>query len=158
MRLDGHVGIEIHETTARADLLGGFHSDDGLFDVYVDTVGTLMSPFTSFKTTKRDIYSSARARALPGTAPGREEVVLVNSSGQVMEGSITNVAVKIGDSWITPGLSTGCLCGVTRSYLLKRNLIQEGDVPVSELRAGTEVLLFNGVMGVVRGRVREGEK
>lgn len=72
-----------------------------------------------------------------------------------MEGSITNVAIKRkrDGKWVTPLLSSGCLCGVMRHFLLRRNYIEEDIVLIKDVSIGDEMILFNGVMGVVRGRV-----
>jgi len=167
-KLGGTARLEIHETTNRENLLLGLqeisHQDGSTtssmdeaeqkWDVYVNTRSSLISPFTSFKTTKRDVYNEAR-KILPGLRPGNEEVLLFNSQGQLMEGSITNVAIKRkrDGKWVTPLLSSGCLCGVMRHFLLRRNYIEEDIVLIKDVSIGDEMILFNGVMGVVRGRV-----
>lgn len=163
-KLDGSSKLETHETPSREDLLLGLNMDDrspaplsntsGHWDVYINTKSSLISPFTSFKTTKRDVYNEAR-KILPGLKPGQEEVLLFNSQKQLMEGSITNVAIKrkTDGKWVTPLLSSGCLCGVTRHYLLRRNYIEEDIIQIKDVSLGDEVLLFNGIMGVVRGKV-----
>ena len=76
-----------------------------------------------------------------------------------MEGSITNVAVIQKDpngskKYVTPRLATGCLCGTMRHYLLRLGLIEEGDIDIGSLTVGNEVLLFNGVMGCIKGTVK----
>lgn len=170
-QLDGSSKLEIHETTKRKNLLLGLDLDlhgnntvaqalnnlgtkSGEWDVYINTKSTPISPFTSFKTTKRDVYSEAR-KVLPGLKPGQEEVLLFNSQKQLMEGSITNVAIKrkSDDKWVTPLLSSGCLCGVARHFLLCRNYIEEDIIPIKDISIGDEVLLFNGIMGVLRGKI-----
>lgn len=151
--MDGHVRVEIYAAPARANLLDGLDEASSEYDVYVDRTPVLASPFTSFKTTQREVYNQARAK-LPGSAP-KEEVVLVNSSGEVMEGSITNIAVRTGSGeWVTPRLTSGCLCGVVRHFLLLKNHVKEGDVLPDSLKVGQEVLLLNGILGVVRGTIR----
>ncbi|EGW33426.1 uncharacterized protein SPAPADRAFT_151512 [Spathaspora passalidarum NRRL Y-27907] len=151
--LDGKATIEVHDTPARENLLDGLTQEQPSYDVYLDTQATLISPFTSFKTTKREVYSQARNRRLPGLNPGKEEVLLYNTQNHVMEGSITNVAIKrVSDGkWITPLLSSGCLCGVTRHFLLRKGFIEEDVINLEMLVPGMEILLFNGIMGVVKG-------
>ncbi|KAI3404384.2 ABZ2 [Candida oxycetoniae] len=139
-QLDGSVKLEIHNTPIRKNLLGvlcpkvedmeKFHflhnfgrrndneneeeegKSDNIWDVYTNNESCLISPFTSFKTTSRDVYNRAR-KVLPGLKPGREEVLLFNTQNHLMEGSISNVAVKLEEDgkWVTPMLSSGCLCG-----------------------------------------------
>ncbi|CUM63652.1 uncharacterized protein PRCAT00001235001 [Priceomyces carsonii] len=156
--LEGQVNIEIYETTYRNNLLDGFNetSSDQIWDVFIDLEPCLVSPFTSFKTTNRDAYNKARERCLPGKKPGKEEVLLVNTQGHLMEGSISNVAIrrKEDNIWVTPQLSCGCLCGVMRHFLLRKGFLEEQTLHAEDLGPGSEVLLFNGVMGVVKGIVK----
>lgn len=153
--LDGESKIELHSTADRPDLLSGLRDDAGeVWHAYVDSESTLATPFTSFKTTYRSVYTNARQRSLPGLNPGHEEVILVNSAGEAMEGSITNFALKAkNDHWITPQLTSGCLCGVTRHFLLYKNFIKEETVLREDLKIGADLLLFNGIMGVVRAKI-----
>ncbi len=152
----GELRIELHDTSARPNLYDALDPaapDLCVWDVRRDRQCTLASPFTSFKTTNRAVYTAARSRGIPGLRPGCEEVLLMNQQEQLMEGSITNVAIRSGDEWITPVLSSGCLCGVMRNHLVHEGYIREAQIAMLALSVGDEVLLFNAVMGVVRGIV-----
>lgn len=157
--LDGSVRIEIYDTPIRENLLDGLQnpnvSTDDIWDVYIDKELTLISPFTSFKTTNRAVYNTARHRSLPGLRPNREEVLLINGLEHLMEGSISNVAIKRkkDGKWITPQLSSGCLCGVMRHFLLRKKFIEEETISLQAIDVDSEVLLFNGIMGVMRGKI-----
>lgn len=157
VKVDGKARIEIHETPVIPNLLLGLEDNypmDLMYDVYVDRTPVFPSPYTSFKTTSRKVYNEARKRALPGKSP-REEVLLINCHDELMEGSITSVAVELVDgTFMTPNLRSGCLCGVTRRFLLAKNHIGEGVILAEQLRLGHEILMFNGIMGVVRGIIR----
>lgn len=155
VKLDGTMRVEVYETPERENLLDGLADEisKDTWDVYLDKEATLISPFTSFKTTKRDVYSLTRERALPDLRPGREEAILFNSQNMVMEGSITNVAIQRDGKWITPQLSAGCICGVMRHFLLRKDYVEELPISKSDIEVGTRVLLFNGLMGVVQGVV-----
>lgn len=157
MNMQGEVVIGLHETPIRPNLLDGLDDNfpvEERFDVIVDTEPVLASPFTSFKTTHRNVYTRARTKALPGLRPGKEEVILVNTTKEVMEGSITNIAVRNDKGqWTTPQLTTGCLCGVARKMLLREEYIYEGNTSKDLLSIGQDVLLFNGIMGAVRGTI-----
>lgn len=140
-----------------------------VWNVFVDTQSTTVSPFTTFKTTYRDHYNAARER-LKGMASGygqgaQNEILVYNDANQLMEGSITSVAVikhKDDDAtkirFVTPPLATGCLCGTMRYYLLKQRLIDEYPIDVRDLKEGDKVILFNGVMGCVKGIIRQNSK
>lgn len=155
--LEGKLRVELYDTLPRPNLLDGLRDDypeELRYDIYVDRTPVLPSPFTSFKTTSRDVYNEARKRALPGKSQ-REEVLLINTCGEVMEGSITNIAIKTKTGeWVTPQLTSGCLCGVTRHFLLQKDALKEGTVSSESLKIGQDVLLLNGVLGVVRGTIR----
>ncbi|ESW95817.1 hypothetical protein KL918_003373 [Ogataea parapolymorpha] len=131
--------------------------------LYLDSEPTIISPFTSFKSTYRSHYTEARKRKIP---PGAEnaDVVLFNHADQITETSICNIAVlrndknpltgEINTRWTTPPLSSGCLCGVTRRYLLEKGLISEGVIMKNSIKDGEQVLIFNGIMGVAKAVIK----
>ncbi|GMG21380.1 unnamed protein product [Ambrosiozyma monospora] len=138
------------------------HHEAPVVKLYLDSEPTPISPFTSFKTTKRDHYNAARARKVPaGALPSEADVLLFNVTEQVTESSISNIAVQRtvkhpitgveSVRWITPTLATGCLNGVVRRELIRKELIFEGLVPVKQLKNGEHVLLMNGIRGVMLG-------
>ncbi|CCH42665.1 DNA-binding protein RAP1 [Wickerhamomyces ciferrii] len=160
---EGQVNISTHLTPQRYNLFDGFNSwenyTSNIWNVYIDSEPIQISPFTSFKTTKRDQYNMARNRTLNLESEEPQEVLLYNSANQITEGSITNVAFKTFDTntgeeeWITPPLASGCLCGVVRHLLLTKGIINERQINLKNVRDGEEVLLFNGIQGVVKGRI-----
>ncbi|MEM9016936.1 MAG: aminotransferase class IV [Verrucomicrobiota bacterium] len=71
-------------------------------------------------------------------AKGVDEAIFPNTAGMVCEGTWSNLFARIGGSWITPPLSSGCLPGVTRALVLAiaeegENPIVESDLPTSKL-------------------------
>lgn len=156
LSVDGSAKIELHDTPRINNLLGGLEAqnDEEVWDVYVDSTPIIISPFTSFKTTYRPHYTNARNKCLPGLKPGKEEVLVINQNQTLMEGSITNFAIKVDGKWITPTLQSGCLCGVARHDLLKKGIITQTDLNSKDINVNDELLLFNGIMGVVRARVK----
>ncbi|KAH3684117.1 hypothetical protein WICPIJ_004913 [Wickerhamomyces pijperi] len=161
----GEVKIMVTDTPQRFNLMDGFNTlanyASPFWSVYVDTAPIHISPFTSLKTSKRDEYNKARHRVLPepDTYGIPQEVLCFNTANQITEGSITNIAVKGFDEktgeqrWYTPVLSSGCLCGVVRHMLLTKGLIKEKQIYLKDLRRDEEILLFNGLVGVVKGRI-----
>ena len=73
-------------------------------------------PWLGVKTTERARYDAARA-ALPAEV---HEVLFLNTRGEVCEGTIFNVFVKVEDEFLTPRLGCGLLPGVFREHLLRR--------------------------------------
>lgn len=150
-------------------MLSGFLdkcNNDSIWNVFVDTQPIIShTPFTTFKTTNRNHYTISRNRMLEmatqlGLPLVKNEIIVYNDKKQVMEGSITNVAIKKqikpgNYQWVTPKLSTGCLCGVARYYLLSKGFIKQyNDISISDLHKGDSVLLFNGIMGCVKGIIQ----
>lgn len=50
---------------------------------------------------------------------GADEALFGNGRDELCEGTWSNVFVRIGDRWITPPLSSGCLPGITRRLVLE---------------------------------------
>lgn len=148
------------------NILGGLlDSTKPTWDIFIDDVPMVTSQFTTFKTTKREHYNAARERMLLKVKEFRSsdkvdeaEILLFNDQNMIMEGSITNIAVKRtdpkGTKYVTPYLTSGCLCGIMRYYLLKKGHIEEGDIPKDSLKNGDVILIFNGVMGCIKGTIR----
>ncbi|KIY73565.1 hypothetical protein CYLTODRAFT_324585, partial [Cylindrobasidium torrendii FP15055 ss-10] len=132
------------------------------FTVRVDTQPTPTSLFTTTKTTQRQHYDAARARAgLPSVSSPEQptEVVLFNLGGVVTEGSFSNIAFfdEAEGTWLTPRLATGCLPGIMRRWLLEEKRIRETtpqtDRRPKDLKDGTWVLIMNGLLGCRVGRI-----
>ncbi|MDP9241605.1 MAG: aminodeoxychorismate synthase component I, partial [Actinomycetota bacterium] len=94
------------------------------------------------KTTFRTPYDRAMERH-----PEADDVVLVNTRGEVVETSNSNIAVRFGDRWYTPPLRSGCLQGTSRADLLEQGRIEERTILVSELRRADEIAVLNSVRG-----------
>lgn len=151
-------------------LLSGLATNTGqnnnIWNVFVDTEPIRSNtPFTTFKTTKREHYNKSRERMVKmaeelGLPLIKNEIIVYNDNNQIMEGTITNIAIKRRNSngefrWVTPRLSSGCLCGVARYYLLIKNFIsQDGNILLNDIHKGDTVLLFNGIMGCVKGFIQ----
>lgn len=130
-----------------------------IWDVFIDSEPIETSIFTSLKTTNRKSYSAARSRMEEIKAKlgmtGKSEILVWNQDRVLMEGTITNVAVlNDSEKFVSPSLRSGCLSGTMRHYLIKKKIIEPGHINVDELYEGQYILLFNGVMGVVMGRIR----
>ncbi|KAF5095542.1 hypothetical protein D0Z03_001812 [Geotrichum reessii] len=151
----GELTIEVTEVEPRGNLFSGLlrtpQTSDPHYTIYVDSESIMVGPFTSFKTTNRAVYSKSRDRSLPADGPKFQEVLLYNPRDEITEGSITNIALFRDGGWKTPPLGVGCLCGVTRNYLLSTKIVQEATIDRKSLQNGEQVLIFNGVIGVCRG-------
>lgn len=122
-------------------------------------------------------YAENILAMVEGQKAGFDEVIFLNSQGDVAECATANVFVVKGGALYTPDLGSGCLPGVTRELVMgfARGLgfeVHEGVVSLAFLLDADEVFLtntligvqavscvgdleFEGVPGVVTRRVRE---
>ncbi|MGH2636286.1 MAG: aminodeoxychorismate synthase component I [Actinomycetota bacterium] len=94
------------------------------------------------KTTRRAPYERRKGRR-----PDVDDVVLVNTRGEVTESTIANLAVEIGGRWVTPPVDVGLLPGSYRAVLVRDGTLAERRVTIAELLGADEVALVNSVRG-----------
>ncbi|EDR15200.1 uncharacterized protein LACBIDRAFT_243106 [Laccaria bicolor S238N-H82] len=126
--------------------------------LHLDQKSTPPSLFTITKTTNRRIYDEARQRNHLPSLPSPTDVLLYNPEQLITETTIFNVAFYRSSGWITPALSSGCLPGVMRRWLLEKGRIREdreGILTRSVVKEGELILLFNGAQGCRLGRIGE---
>lgn len=121
--------------------------------IYVDTMPTPSSMFTSYKTTSRAHYEAAQRRI--GMTDRMKDVILYNENDEVMEGSVRNVAFWRDGGWVSPPNSSGGLPGTIRRWLLEQGILKERIIHKSDIQLGEWVLLTNGVDITILGRVEE---
>ena len=96
------------------------------------------------KTTERAVYDAARA-ALPA---GLDELLFLNTRGEVCEGTISNVFLQVnGGALLTPPLNCGLLPGVLRGEMLRQGMAREAVLRLEDLRRG-ELLVGNSLRGL----------
>ena len=89
-----------------------------------------------------------------------EEVILIDrNNSNILEGSYTNVFVKIGDEFFTPPDDGRILPGICRKYFirylkLKGYKVHESYFGVDKLK-NCEIFLTNALRGVIKGSVSE---
>jgi para-aminobenzoate synthetase / 4-amino-4-deoxychorismate lyase len=99
-------------------------------------------PFLHHKTTNRRIYDEALDRH-----PSVDDVVLVNTRGEITETAIANIAVHLHGEWRTPPGASGCLPGVERARLLEAGLLVEKPITIDDLDQVDGVARFNALRG-----------
>jgi 4-amino-4-deoxychorismate lyase len=124
------------------------------YTILVDTERTEPSPFTTYKTTQRNMYVTARQRVGIETFAEPKEVLIVSTGSEVMEGSVTSVYFWRRGRWVTPPVESGGQAGTTRRWLLEMGLCVEEVVDVASLVDGEECWISNGVRGVNYGIVK----
>ncbi len=105
-------------------------------------------PWLRVKTTERAMYDRARAE-LPKDV---HELIYLNHRGEVCEGTIFNVFLKMGDMLLTPRLSCGLLPGIQRQILLREGRAREAVLRVEDLRRG-QLFLGNSLRGLCAARL-----
>jgi 4-amino-4-deoxychorismate lyase len=103
------------------------------------------------KSTSYAVNMAAEAEA---RRRGVDEALFVDADGTVLEGTVTNVWWRRGDTLHTPSLDLGILAGVTRATLAELApecgyRIEEGSYPLDELLAADEAFTSSSVREVM---------
>lgn len=123
--------------------------------VLVDPKKTDPSPFTTYKTTCRDMYDAARSRAeIENFVEPREVLIISSADDEIMEGSRTSCFFWRNGRWVTPPISSGGQAGTTRRWLLEKGFCEEEAVIADSVIDGEECWLSNGVRGLMWGKVK----
>ncbi len=96
--------------------------------------------FLYHKTTWRGVYERARA-----SRPGCDEVLLYNERGELTEGTIANLVIRIDGQPLTPPVACGLLPGTYRQELLDSGAITERVLRPEDLAEAEAVYLINSV-------------
>ena len=140
------------------DLITPSESPQHIRTIYIDTLPTPSSIFTSTKTTNRPHYAAARRRVnlgpMPTPSDSHLDVVLFTPDGQLTETSIRNIAFNRNGVWGTPiASSSGCLPGTIRRLLMDQGKLVEGEINKEDVVEGELVMTSNSAEGCVLGRI-----
>jgi para-aminobenzoate synthetase/4-amino-4-deoxychorismate lyase len=103
------------------------------------------NPFLRWKTTFRAPYEAGRREA---RRRGLDEVLFLNERGELTEGAISNVFLRLDGRWCTPPLSSGVLPGIGRELELESDRKPEERILyASDLTRAERVCLTNAVRG-----------
>lgn len=142
-------------TVGDGDAVYGDPEIGDAWDVVPDTSRTTPSSYTTYKTTRRDMYADARERVgIKDFAEEREVLILSTNEGEIMEGSLTSVFFWRDGKWTTPPVANGGQEGTTRRWALEKGLCVEGVIKVGDLVNGEECWISNGVRGFRLGKVK----
>ena len=81
---------------------------------------------------------------------GFDEAIRVNERGEVTSAVMANVFWLKNDELFTPSLTTGCLPGTTRKFVLENLACHEALVTLDELRSADAIFLTSAGLGVVQ--------
>jgi len=87
---------------------------------------------------------------------GIDEVIFLNTKGEITEGSTTNIFFVKNNKIYTPCTNSGLLNGIMRDYIIKNYEVVEKIIYPKELACFEEVFLTNSLMGVMRVNSIEG--
>jgi para-aminobenzoate synthetase/4-amino-4-deoxychorismate lyase len=102
--------------------------------------------FLAHKTSHRAVYDRERAAALDR---GFFEVIFANTAGNLTEGAITNLFVKLAGNWCTPPISDGLLPGIWRGRFMRDTGAGERCLTVQDLAAAEAMVIGNSVRGII---------
>jgi len=106
------------------------------------------SQYLYFKTTNRQLYESEYARYL---LMGFFDVLFFNEKGELTEGAITNIFVKIGEEIFTPPSKCGLLTGIYRNYYIDTHSnIQRKIISLEDLYNADEIILTNSLRSEIK--------
>lgn len=83
---------------------------------------------------------------------GYHEALMCDDSGQIVEGSTTNVFAILKEGFIaTPPLESGALPGIARAWVMERlgEAVREAPLVPKDLHDASEVFLTNALLGVI---------
>lgn len=104
--------------------------------------------FLRHKTTHRAVYERYRRLA---AEMALSDFLFVNESGEVTEGTISNVFVECDGHLLTPPVSAGLLPGVFRQHLLETHPnLREQTLTPSHLKSADGIFLCNALRGLYR--------
>ena len=64
---------------------------------------------------------------------GADEAIVCNDKGKVCEGSVTNLLLRIENTWVTPPISDGVLPGVMRALVIEYCGVSVRSIDTSEI-------------------------
>lgn len=111
-------------------------------------------PHRLHKTTRRELYTQEFQRA---TEQGYYDILFTNTAGEVTEGAITNVFLRLKKNGplLTPPVDCGLLAGTYRRMLLEQGRAVEQVLKKEDLFKAEELYVANSVRGLVLVRLRQ---
>jgi para-aminobenzoate synthetase/4-amino-4-deoxychorismate lyase len=106
------------------------------------------NPFLRHKTTRRELYQNLQQSVSPC-----DEVLLHNQDGELTEGCISNLVLRLEGRLVTPTRESGLLDGTLRRALLDRGRIVEQVLRREDLESADAFWMINSVRGFQPARL-----
>lgn len=81
---------------------------------------------------------------------GFDEAVRLNERGEIASGCMANIFWRKNRKLFTPSLSTGCLAGTTREFVLENESGIEVETSLESLKNADEIFLTSAGLGICR--------
>ena len=151
--------VESHGLAPRARLRVTFFGGDDLvlsvvdIDAWPPSASVVLAPWTrnahSAIAGAKSVSYAENVVALDwAQSLGFSEALFLDASGHLSEASTSNIVLVIDEVAVTPGLTTGCLPGITRSVLLELGLVIEAEIDVKDLEQASSAALLSSTRGV----------
>ena len=151
--------VASHGLAPRARLRVTFFGGDDLvlsvvdIDVWPPSASVVLAPWTrnahSAIAGAKSVSYAENVVALDwAQSLGFSEALFLDASGHLSEASTSNIVLVIDEVAVTPGLTTGCLPGITRSVLLELGLVIEAEIDVKDLEQASSAALLSSTRGV----------
>ncbi len=76
---------------------------------------------------------------------GFDDAIVVNSQGNICEGSVTNLIANIDGRWVTPPTNDVVLPGIIRQILIENELVAIESIPVDRLAEITSAFFISSL-------------
>ncbi len=83
-----------------------------------------------------------------------DEAVRLNERGEIVSTCLANIFWKKNGAIYTPNLTTGCLKGTTRDFILENFAVEERAANLSELCEADEIFLTSAGIGIVAANLK----
>lgn len=83
------------------------------------------------------------------TAMGLDELIFLNSKGQICEGTTTNIFFVKDGKIFTPHRNCGLLPGIMRDWVMQQKQVEELELYPAQVREFEECFVTNSLMGIM---------
>ena len=94
---------------------------------------------------KRFPYTNRLAILEQARLAGFDDAIVVNSQGNICEGSVTNLIANIDGRWVTPPTTDVVLPGIIRQILIENELVAIESIPADRLAEITSAFFISSL-------------
>lgn len=94
---------------------------------------------------KRFPYTNRLAILKQARLAGFDDAIVVNTEGNICEGSVTNLIAQIDSRWITPPTADVVLPGIIRQMLIENELVAIESIPVDRISEITSAFFISSL-------------